>query len=223
MLSKCGRRFLFAPGAVRIDTDGGLGAEDGAHRTQPLAIVGAVATDLELDCAEAPRPGGLSLAREVVGIDCHQEGVRGDRGGSGGRETRLLREPVRERDAADACEEVGERGFNADVSGCGARAGGRQGAPGLGSGTPRQRGRDRGHAIGERGHARPFTGKGSALAQAGDAVLGLDADNEALALGQVARAGGEGLTQGNAPGPPANARDGGGGGHGRRGNLAISE
>ena len=223
VLHESGQRLLLGPGAVRIDADFGIGAEGGAYRAQPVTVECGVAADLNLHSAEAARRCFRSLTGEVVGIDCHQEGVRGDRGGSGGRETRLLREPVREGRAAGAREEVGESGLDGDIRGGDSHRGEREGVPGIAGGATHECGRDCCHAGGQGDHAETLSGKGSAFAEACGAIRGLDADDQSLALGECASAGRKGFTQGNAPGPPANARDGGGGGHGRRGNLSMSE
>ena len=204
--------------SMRSSASGPMAARTARSRS-PSRSAGA--PDLDLHSPETARHGGLGLAGEVVRQGRAQERVHWHRDGSGRGEAGLIREPVGEGSAARPREEGGERGLDGDV-GTGEGIAG-EGAPGLVGRPPDECAAHFGDAPLECGGTQAFPGEGRALAEAGGAVRGLDADDEALAFGQVARAGGEGVTQGDAPGPPAHARDGAGGGHGRRGNLAMSE
>ena len=195
---------------------------DGAHGAQPFGVAGVVATDLDLHGAKAAPAGGRGLAAEVVGGGGRQQRVHGDGAGGWGGESRLTSEPVRQWRAARPREEIGQGGLDRDIGTGDAPGRGGQGGPRFSRREAHEGPADLGHADRKGGNAQPLAGEGRALAEPG-AIGGLDADDEPFAPGEVARSGGDGFTQRDAPGPPAHACDGGRGGHGRRGNLAMSE
>ena len=212
---------LLAPGAVRVDAQLGVGTEGGTDGAEPLAVGSDVSSDLHLDGGEAAVEGGRDIPSKGIGGVGSQERVRWDGATGRRRKSGPLGEPARKGHSTRSREQVCEGGLDSDI-GTSDPLPERQ-RPRLVRRPAHDRAGKLGHACRKGAHAQTLGGQRSALAQADGAIGCLDTHDQTLASRQFAGAGHKGVTQGDAPGPPAHVGDGAGGDHGRRGNLAMSE